>query len=735
MSPTITSPALLTGVGMILGTAAYMSPEQARGKVVDRRADIWAFGAVLYEMLSGQRAFGGDDVSEVLSRVLQREPEWTALPSGLSPTLVVYLKRCLHRDLKQRIGDIHDVRLALDGAFDIVAPADAALSAVAAPRSVVARALPAVAAVLAVVLGIALWALWRSETPADRPLVRLDVDLGADAAFPPGNSGAAASIAISPDGTRLVYVSGTPTRLFTRRLDQPRATELPGTQGASGPFFSPDGQWVGFAVGRTVNKISVDGGAVVPLGAINGLFGGASWAEDGSIFVGDGGGKGPLQLSAAGGAPRIVLPEGDVYLTQPQLLPGGKAILFAVGIAGTGADTFNIEVLTLADGRRKVLARGGQSPHYLPSSNGTGHLLYVNRATLFAIPFDLATLETRGTAVPVLDDVAHFQVSGGGQLAVSRSGTVIYRPDIGGVAAMTTVQWLDAAGRKAPLRATPGAYQTPRLSPDGKRIALVINDGFNSDVWVYDTQRDAITRLTLGGVNRNPAWSPDGQYVVFLRIAQGIFQARADGASPPQVLRGSKTDPYPWSFTPDGKRLAYFEGLGNSQLWTVPLEDQGGALKAGTPELFLKSNFPDRAPSFSPDGRWLAYSSNESGRNEVYVRTFPPPASGQGGKWQVSNNGGERPRWSRTGDELVYQSGDQLMTVRYSVNDTTFVADRPRVWIASLGGASDWDLAPDGTRVAAVIPEASTQAPQQEHEIVMLQNFADELRRKAPVGR
>ena len=269
MSPTITSPALLTGVGMILGTAAYMSPEQARGKVVDRRADIWAFGAVLYEMLSGQRAFGGDDVSEVLSRVLQREPEWTALPSGLSPTLVVYLKRCLHRDLKQRIGDIHDVRLALDGAFDIVAPADAALSAVAAPRSVVARALPAVAAVLAVVLGIALWALWRSETPADRPLVRLDVDLGADAAFPPGNSGAAASIAISPDGTRLVYVSGTPTRLFTRRLDQPRATELSGTQGASGPFFSPDGQWVGFAVGRTVNKISVDGGAVVQLAALH----------------------------------------------------------------------------------------------------------------------------------------------------------------------------------------------------------------------------------------------------------------------------------------------------------------------------------------------------------------------------------------------------------------------------------------------------------------------------------
>ena len=343
--------------------------------------------------------------------------------------------------------------------------------------------------------------------------------------------------------------------------------------------------------------------------------------------------------------------------------------------------------------------------------------------------------------MPVLDDVAYNEPTSAGQFDVSRTGTLIYRRARGEAAALATVQWvapLDGpTNKQEPLRATPGAYETPRLSPDGTRVALVINDGSNRDVWIFDPQRDALTRLTFGGLNASPVWSPDGQYVVFWKNRQSLFQARVDGASPPQALMASSTAPVPWSFTPDGRRLAYFETAGNDQLWTVPLEDQGGQLKAGTPERFLKSSFQDQAPSFSPDGRWLAYHSNESGRNEVYVRAFPPPAPGQGGKWQISNGGGERPHWTSAGHELVYASGDQLMTVSYTVNGPTFVADRPRVWIASLGGASaaNWDLAPDGKRVAAVIPEASTQAPQQEHEIVMLLNFADQLRRRVPLGK
>jgi len=537
---------------------------------------------------------------------------------------------------------------------------------------------------------------------------------------------------------RLVFVSGNPPRLFTRRLDQPTATELSGTQGGQ-PFFSPDGQWVGFTLNNKINKISVEGGPVVPVGEVDGIFGGASWAEDGSIFVGDAGGKGLLQLPGAVGAAKVLAPnDGAVVNVEPQVLPGGKALLFVAGNPSTGVDSYTIEVLTLADGRRKVVARGGQSPRYLPSSAGTGHLIYVNRATLFAIPFDLTTLATRGTAVPVLDDVAYVPQSNAGLFAVSRAGTLIYRKARSAAVAMTTMQWISASdgvtSKKEPLRATPGAYQMPRLSRDGKRIALVIAEGANQDIWVFDPQRDTLTRMTFGGTNASPVWSPDGQSIVFEKFGQGIFQVRADGASQPQALMPSGVPRLLWSSTPDGRQLAYWE---RNQIWTVALEDQGGQPKAGTPAPFLKSPFNDVAPSISPDGNWLAYQSNESGKSEVYVRTFPPSAASPGGKWQVSNNGGAFPRWSRVGHELVYQSADQLMTVSYTVNGPTFIADKPRQWIASLGGTSgfDWDLAPDGTRVVALIPEATAKAPPPEHEIVMLQNFADELRRRVPLGK
>ena len=257
-------------------------------------------------------------------------------------------------------------------------------------------------------------------------------------------------------------------------------------------------------------------------------------------------------------------------------------------------------------------------------------------------------------------------------------------------------------------------------------------------MWVYDSQRDIMTRLTFDGFNSSPTWSPDGRYVLFSPISRGIFQARADGASRPQALTPSKMTQLPKSFMPDGKRLAYVDygsgGERNAQIWTVALEEQGSQWTVGTPEPFLKSSFADQAPSFSPDGRWLAYHSNESGTNEVFVRAFPPPSSGQGGKWQISNSGGTVPRWSRSAHELVYQMGDQIMAARYAVNGDTFVAEKPRVWIAKLGG-TEWDLAPDGKRVVVVTPVASAEAPKQEHQVVFLQNFFDELRRRVPLGK
>jgi serine/threonine-protein kinase len=723
-SPTISMAA--TQAGMILGTAAYMSPEQARGKPVDKRADIWAFGVVLYEMLTGKRLFQGEDLTETLALVVKGKPDLSGIPAPVRRLL----ERCLEKDPKKRLRDIGDMELLLT---DPSAPVSIAPS-----RSRIGNAGGLAAGFLAVALAVALWAPWRAEKPMDRPQVRLDVDLGADVSMPAPYLGGS-SVVISPDGTRLVYASGTPPKLFIRRLDQPKAAELPGTQGAlTVPFFSPDGQWVGFWADNKLNKISVEGGAVVPLGNIVN-FAGASWGADGSIFVSEFQARGLLRIPAGGGPPETVagLDNGEIALGLPQILPGGKAILLVAAGAPVDPDQYTIEVLTLADRHRKIVARGLASPRYLATPGGAGYLIYVNRATMFAIPFDLDKLETHGTAVPVLDDVDYLPETGTGQFdfswAPSGHGTLVYRKASGGASGMMTLQWVDPTVRREPLRAKSGVYQDPSLSPDGKRVALTAGEGKDKSVWVYEPQRDAMTHLSFGGgPHYNPIWSPDGQYVVFTSAGSGIVQARADGSNQPQALTQSKATQEPQSFTPDGKRLAYNDfGTGRSQIWTVPLEEQGGQLKAGKPEQFLKSGFFDYVQAFSPDGRWLAYHSNESGKSEVYVRAFPPPSSGQGGRWQISSSGGAFPHWSRNGHDLLYQSGDQIMAASYTVKGDTFVAEKPRVWIAKLGG-TEWDLAPDGKRVLVLTPAESAEAPKPEHEVVFLENFFDYLRQRVP---
>jgi serine/threonine-protein kinase len=713
----------LTSQGQILGTLQYMSPEQLQGKEADPRSDLFSFGCVLYELLTGKRAFDGSSAASVIAAILEREPAPMPAPTPVDRIL----KRCLAKDPDQRFQTARDLKAALNWALEQPPP-------VATNQQ--KNKLPWVVAGVLILALVAAGAGWyNAARPAPlRPLVRLEVDLGADVALgEPALQGS--NVTISPDGTRLVYTSGNPPKLFTRRLDQPKAAELPGTQGAIEPFFSPDGQWIGFQSTGKLNKISVEGGAVVPLGDF--AFAGASWGEDGYIYMGVRA-KGLVRIGESGGTPETVAALGneEAALTSPQILPGGKAILFSA-YTTANPDAASIRVMTLADHHPKTVSRGGTSPRYLATSNGIGHLVYLNKATLFAVPFDLDKLETRGTALPILDDVDFNATFGHAQLSVSRGGTLVYRKG-GGGSGLLTVAWLASDGKTQPLLAKPGVYGRPSLSPDGQRLALEVTEGSGVDIWVYDWQRDTMTRLTFDGKTGAPVWSPDGRYIVFRSTGEGMFVTRSDGAGKAQLLVQSKNNQGPWSFAADGKRMAFHEQDSKTayDLWTVPIESDGAGLRAGKPEAFLQTPADERYPSFSPDGRWLAYMSNESGTRQIYVRAFPD----KGGKWQISNNGGEYPMWSRS--DLFFETADQhIMAAAYTVKGDSFVAGKPRLWSEKpMGGTAgtnkNVDLASDGKRIVALMPATEAKESQEsQNHVVFLLNFFDELRRRAPATK
>src|SRR5665213_361518 len=725
-SPTVTIGGTIAGT--ILGTAAYLAPEQARGKKVDKRADIWAFGVVAWEMLTGERLFKGETTVEVLGKVLEQRPDLDRVPAKFRKLLA----RCLDRNVKDRLRDIGEARFLLEEPA-----AQQAGAPPLQPRESRFGWIPwAAAAVAMIAVAVSGFGYYRATRPAPlKPMVRLDVDLGSDVSLQ--TAAGSSTVILSPDGTRLVYigsVAGGDRRLFIRRLDQPKSAELPGTEGASSPVFSPDGQWVGFFANGKLDKISVEGGAVVPLTDASGSTG-SSWGEDGDIVHGIVL-RGLFRVPDAGGtlAPLLEVSNGELGLLAPQILPGGKAVLFAAFPSVPNPDTNTIDVLSLLDRRRKTVARGGVSARYLDASNGSGYLLYANRAALFAVPFDLDKLETRGTALPVLDDVGYNPTSFESQFDVSRDGTLVYRKAGGaGTRQLTTIQWLDSVGKHQLLVARPTAYTVARLSPDGKRLAAAVGPQGGLGIQVYDLQRETWSKLTFdSGVHPSPVWSPDSRYVVFGSLA-GLQWTRADGSGQPQPLESGNFIQVPGSISPDGKRVAYYQvgGQANSatQIWTVPVEENGAGLKAGTPEQFLKSQFTDQLPVFSPDGKWLAYASVGQGTPEVYVRAFPD----NGGLWKISTNGGTNPVWSRGAHELLYQTGDQIMAVSYSVNGNAFVPQKSRVWAAQAGGQFQ-DLSADGKRAVILSPVGTPETPQTEHEVVLIQNFLDELRRKVPLN-
>jgi len=718
----------LTGKGEILGTFQYMSPEQVTGQDAGPRSDIFSFGLVLYEMLTGKRAFDGSSPASVIAAIMERPAP--SIATIVPPALDRLLQRCLAKDPDDRWQSARDLKAELEWI------ASSSGEAIASPTRSPSRfgRLPWIVAGVLAVAAVALgFVAYRATRPAPlKPLVRLDVDLGAEVSL---SSQAGTDTILSPDGTRLVYASQ--GRLFTRRLDQPMATELASTDGAFAPFFSPDGQWVAFFASGKLKKIAVEGGAPIALCDYSNPPRGGSWGADGTIIVASNGGS-LSRIPSSGGALTLVteLARGEATQRWPQILPGGKAVLFTSHTSAAAFDGANIEVITLADHRRKTLQRGGTFGRYLPALNGNGHLVYINKGTLFAVPFDPEKLEVRGTPSPVLEEVAYSTTSGFAQLDFSRIGTLVYRS--GGAAGdyLVTVQWLDAAGKTAPLLAKPGIYERPRLSPDGQR--LVYGDG--SDIWVYEAQRDILTRLTFGGANYLvPVWSPDGRYILFSGV-EGIWWVRSDAAGKPQLLIQGKNPLYPFSFTPDGKRLAYNEASPSTayDVLTAPIEKDGAGLRAGKPEIFLQTSADERNAVFSPDGRWLAYTSNESGKYEVYVSAFPDKS----GKWQISNAGGAYPVWSSNGRELFFRTDDnRIMVAPYATKADSFVPGKPRVWsdrrLADFGtvGFNNYDLAPDGKRIAALMPVESPEAQQTQSHVIFLENFADELQRKVPAGK
>jgi len=736
-SPTLSAVATMQGV--LLGTAAYMSPEQARGKAADKRTDIWALGCVLYELLTGKQAFTGEDVTEILAAVVKTEPDWRALPPATATKIRDLLRRCLQKDKTMRMQAAGDARIEIQEA--LASPTVFAETTVLATRGWRERLTQAGLAVfLLTTVALAIGFVLRApKPPQPLPAVRLSAEIGADASV---FTTLGPALVLSPDGTRLAFVasgSDQKRRLYVRSLDQLQATALSGTENARDPFFSPDGQWLGFFADGMLKKMSVHGGAAVTLCDVVDDRGG-NWGEDGTIVFSKGG-SALSKVSSAGGTPQPLTTldqqAGEITHRWPQVLPGSKAVLFTGGI-GANFEGAEIAVYSIASGQRKTVQRGSFYARYLPS----GHVVYMHEGTLFAVPFDLKRLEVTGQPAPILEDVV-TNAAAGAQFSFSENGNLVY---VAGRARgqNVSISWMDHEGKFTPLRETPGGYYNPAFSPDGKRLALQINDGKRSDIWVYEWERDSLTHLTFGGEgNSYPVWTPDGQRIVYSSVEEGgapnLWWIRADGAGDAQRLAESKSQQYAGSWRPDGKVLAFNQfnpGTGND-IMTLPIEgDEKSGWKPGEPKPFVNSAFDEREPAFSPDGRWLAYMSTESGSFEVYIRPFPSP----GGKWQISTGGGGYPKWSRNGKELFYRTQDnKIMAVTYTASGNSFSADKPQLWspgqFTDRGfGFSNFDLHPDGKRFA-VLKAPGTEQAAAVNKVSFVFNFFDELRRKVPPGK
>ena len=739
-SPTITNAAAMTAAGIILGTAAYMSPEQARGKVVDKRTDLWAFGCVLYEMLTGLRPFGGDDVTDTIAAVVRADPDWSRLPANTPAAIRRLLRRCLEKERVRRLADAADARLELDEALHPTA-GDVYADPVSQPASRAAhtgwqRARPWVstgvlAAVLAV--GFVLWALWRVVPPTR--VTRTTVGTPESAALT--INGVDGHLALSPDGANVVFVGNGGTQLFVRALDTLEPVPIVSGRFLRGPFVSPNSQWVGFSSdNNALMKVRIAGGPPIRLTTVDSTPRGATWAPDNTIIFATGNPATGLQrVSAEGGTPEVLTradhaqDEGDHV--WPEILPGRGAVLFTITSRTGGLEKAQIAVRDLRTGTHKILVRGGSHARYVAS----GHLVYVAAGTLRAIPFDLNRLETHGTAVPVVPRLVTTN-SGTAECAVATDGTLVYMDTPGLLAANArTLVWVDRTGKEQPIAAQPRGYQHPRLSPDGKRVALWISDQ-EDDIWVWGMGQAPFTRLTVDpGMDRFPVWTRAGQRIVFTSNRGGglnLWWQAADGSGEAERLTTSSNSQFPTGTTPDD-RVVFFEATPTtgSDLLQVAL----GGTHQVTP--LLQTKFDERNGVVSPDGRWLAYDSNRSGSFEVYVRPFPNGGSQE----QVSTAGGTRPLWAANGKELFYVGADtsaelSLWQVPVKVSGATWNAGAPiklfggHYYSAGTSGRT-YDVSPDGQQFL-MIKALETDRGLAPSALILVQHWDEELKRLVP---
>ncbi|MFC2142139.1 protein kinase [Acidobacteriota bacterium] len=739
-SPTIT--AQMTKPGVILGTAAYMSPEQARGRAVDKRTDIWSFGCVLFECLTGMRAFHGETVSDTLAHILKGEPNWNAFPANLPAGIRMLLRRCLQKNQKNRLHDIADARIEIEESSKEPHPGAESPDAEKWSRS---KALWwALSIIVALSLGAAAALFLRPTSSPEVTKFSLKIApaqwLGVDTSGSSRYGLSRNSIALSPDGTKLIFSAGTDqgSCLYLRSMSEMEASPIEGTESGIGPFFSPDGQWVGFWAAGKLLKTSLDGGPPIII-CDTGLHFGASWGPKNTIVFAPSMSGGIYRVSAEGGVPEGVttLAEGEYSHRLPHFLPGSDTLLITVMRRVRDWSDVNIVAHSILTGERKPLIENGAEARFSP----TGHLVFVRQGTLFAVPFDPKNLEITGAAVEVLSSVRQAVNgldtdcdTGSGHFSFSASGSLAFLSGGGFPDPNKTMVWVDRKGEIEAIPAPVASYIYPRISPDGQRVA-VSTLSLNSDIWVYDLSRETLTRLTVETSSEmRELWHPDGNRITFATNKEGrysVFEMPADRSGPMKRLTQME-GVSPASWLPNGQELACVLVSAGSiyDIWIIPSE--------GEPRPFISSSFQKRFPVFSPDGHWLAYSSNQSGRNEVYVTPYPGP----GPKIQISVDGGIEPAWARSGQELFFRGliDNDAMSSMYAVDiktDPRFVPGIPtelfKNRLAKASPLRNYDVAPDDQRFLMIRAEPDTMEDQIEINVVL--NWFEELKRLVPTGR